>query len=253
MPNLRASQIAHTEEHAVDSIVGQEQKLAAAVNAVYACGQMDMQRRAAELCDQQHDRARTTPGAVRADACARGIRELAPLPFRSDISDGGRPLPALDLSGVDPEELLHAARKQGMVVIAWSAKDIERFGDPNVPVRERLAVVESRLVDRSVEIGWQVIHTALGKERSYSLGDKFTSMNEVEGTDETGLPRVTPPGAVWEITDFNADGEGPGLASYAMSCEATGASIHVGEERIEFEFESADDSAETATPIERPR
>lgn len=28
----------------------------------------------AQLCDQQHDRARTSPGAARADACARPIR-----------------------------------------------------------------------------------------------------------------------------------------------------------------------------------
>lgn len=28
----------------------------------------------AQLCDEQHDQARTSPGAVRADACARAIR-----------------------------------------------------------------------------------------------------------------------------------------------------------------------------------
>ena len=28
----------------------------------------------AKVCDEQHDRARTPPGAARADACARAIR-----------------------------------------------------------------------------------------------------------------------------------------------------------------------------------
>ena len=31
---------------------------------------------AAEVCDRQHDRARTSPGAARANACADAIRAL---------------------------------------------------------------------------------------------------------------------------------------------------------------------------------
>ena len=35
----------------------------------------DAEREAcAQLCDEQHDQARTSPGAVRADACSRTIR-----------------------------------------------------------------------------------------------------------------------------------------------------------------------------------
>lgn len=34
---------------------------------------------AAEICDDQHDKARTSPGAARADACAKAIRAM-PLP-----------------------------------------------------------------------------------------------------------------------------------------------------------------------------
>ena len=39
-----------------------------------AAGEQAEREACAKVCDEQHDRARTPPGAARADACARAIR-----------------------------------------------------------------------------------------------------------------------------------------------------------------------------------
>ena len=40
----------------------------------FAAGEQAEREACAKVCDEQHDRARTPPGAARADACARAIR-----------------------------------------------------------------------------------------------------------------------------------------------------------------------------------
>ncbi|WP_341929243.1 hypothetical protein [Methyloversatilis discipulorum] len=49
--------------------------ITALCNAVEAARSAALEE-AAEVCDRQHDRARTSPGAARANACADAIRAL---------------------------------------------------------------------------------------------------------------------------------------------------------------------------------
>ena len=47
-----------------------------AIEAFYKAAQNEAYEKAAELCDGQHDRARTSTGAARANSCAAAIRKL---------------------------------------------------------------------------------------------------------------------------------------------------------------------------------
>lgn len=51
-----------------------KERLKAFAAAVAAQARAEEREACARLCDEQHDRARTGPGAHRADCCARAIR-----------------------------------------------------------------------------------------------------------------------------------------------------------------------------------